>query len=171
MSWLNKGRRGWANEPPAKIHPRILFGPGIYLSPGFARMHNITHVINCAFDKDSPSWFREKYPQNYICLEAIDSLSEDIMKWYPLFEETINKYLEEPFSRTIYIHCQCGINRSGFMALLFACKKFGFPFETLRRIILKQRPCALSNKSFEKQVALILHNRDNERPRLQLALV
>jgi len=170
MSWLNK-RSGWANEPPAKIHPRILFGPGIYLSPGFVKMHNITHVINCAFDKDSPSWFREKHPEKYMCLEAIDGLDQDIMEWYPYFEETINKYLEESGSRTIYIHCQCGINRSGFMALLFACRKFGFPFETLRRIILKQRPCPLSNKSFEKQVALNLHNKDNERSRLELAIL
>ena len=74
------------------------------------------------------------------------------MKWYPLFEETINKYLEQPASQTIYIHCQCGINRSGFMALLFACKKFGFPFETVRHVILKQRPCALTNQTFETQV-------------------
>jgi protein-tyrosine phosphatase len=171
MSWLIKPRKGWAVEPPAKIHPRILFGPGIYLSPGFVKMHKITHVINCAFDKDSPSWFRQKNPQNYICLEAIDSLSEDIMKWYPLFEETINKYLEDPDCEKIYVHCQCGMNRSGFMVLLFACKKFGFPFETVRRVILNQRPCALTNKTFEKQVALILHNKDNERSRLELTLV
>ena len=168
MSWLNK-RRGWANEPPAKIHPRILFGPGIYLSPGFVKMHNITHVINCAFDKDSPSWFREKHPEKYTCLEAIDGVDQDIMTWYPEFENTINNYLEEPDSRTIYIHCQCGINRSGFMVILFACRKFGFPFETLRRVILKQRPCALVNRTFEKQVLNCI-NKDNERSRLKLVM-
>jgi len=160
MSWSNKRRNvnGWAVEPPAKIHPRILFGPGIYLSPGFVKMHNITHVINCAFNKDSPSWFREKYPENYTCLEAIDSLTEDIMKWYPQFETTVNAYLESPESRTIYVQCQCGINRSGFMALMFACKKFGFSFETVRQVILKQRPCALTNYSFEKQVLKCIHS-------------
>lgn len=168
MSWLRK-KQGWANEPPAKIHPRILFGPGIYLSPGFIRMHNITHVINCAFNKDSPSWFREKHPENYFCLEAIDSLDADIMDWYPLFESKINSFLEEPDSRTIYIHCQCGMNRSGFMALMFVCKKFGFSFETVRRVILKQRPCALTNHAFEKQVINLVH-KDNERSRLKLAL-
>jgi len=168
MSWLRR-KQGWANEPPAKIHPRILFGPGIYLSPGFMRMHNITHVINCAFNKDSPSWFREKHPEKYFCLEAIDSLDADIMNWYPEFEMTINSYLEELGSGTIYVHCQCGMNRSGFMALLFVCKKFGFSFETVRRVILKQRPCALTNRTFEKQVINLIHN-DNERSRLKLAL-
>jgi len=168
MSWLRQ-KQGWANEPPAKIHPRILFGPGIYLSPGFIRMHNITHVINCAFNKDSPSWFREKHPEKYTCLEAIDSLDADIMEWYPEFENTINNYLEEPDSRTIYIHCQCGINRSGFMALMFVCKKFGFSFEAVRRVILKQRPCALTNRAFEKQVINLVH-KDNERSRLKLVV-
>ena len=91
------------------------------------------------------------------------------MDWYPEFENTINNFLEEDGSQTIYIHCQCGINRSGFMAMMFVCKKFGFPFETVRRVILNQRPCALTNRAFEKQVINLVH-KDNERSRLKLAL-
>ena len=31
--------RGWMVDPPAFIHPRILFGSGMALTPEFARKH------------------------------------------------------------------------------------------------------------------------------------
>ena len=154
MEWFSFRRmsKGWQNDPPVKLHTNIMFGPGMYLTPGFMKYHNITHVVNCAFDNDSPKWFREKYPDNYMCLEALDSLNEDIRKWYPKFEETVNSFLRDPDSKNIYIHCQCGINRSGFLALLFVCKKFKYSFKVASDIILKQRPCALTNSSYKQQV-------------------
>jgi len=87
-----------------------------------------------------------------VCLEALDSLDEDILKWYPKFEEILNSFLRDPNSKNIYIHCQCGINRSGFLALLFVCKRFNFSFKMASDIILKQRPCALTNSSYKQQV-------------------
>jgi len=160
--------RGWQVDPPARIHTNIIFGPGLYLNPGFVRAHNITHVVNCAFDKDSPSWFRSKYPDNYECLEALDSTSENIMKWYPKFEQVMNTFLRSPDSGKIYVHCQCGINRSGFLALMFVCKKFGYSFEVASSAILKQRPCALSNPEYKRQVKS--HLEHNGRPRKELAM-
>jgi len=139
-----------------------MFGPGMYLSPGFVKLHNITHVINCAFDKDSPTWFRQKYPSNYACLEALDSEKEDIRKWYPLFETKLNEFLRDPESKNIYIHCQCGINRSGFLALLFVCKKFNYSFKLASESILKQRPCALTNSSYKHQVIEYIKNHFTE---------
>lgn len=160
MEWVSfrRNSKGWQRDPPAKLHTNIMFGPGMYLSPGFVKMHNITHVINCAFDKDSPNWFRQKYPSNYLCLEALDSETEDIRKWYPKFEETLNKYLRESEVGNIYIHCQCGINRSGFLALLFVCKKFNYSFKLASESILKQRPCALTNSSYKHQVIEYIKN-------------
>jgi protein-tyrosine phosphatase len=168
MAWLLKGgrARGWQNEPPAKIHTNILFGPGMYLSPGFVQMHNITHVVNCAFDKDSPLWFRTKYPKQYECLEALDSMDENIMKWYPKFEQTMNTFLRSENVGNIYIHCQCGINRSGFLALVFVCKKFGYPMDLMTTAILKQRPCALTNPEYKRQVKS--HLEHNGRPQREL---
>lgn len=138
-----------------------MFGPGMYLTPGFVRMHTITHVVNCAFDKDSPAWFREKYPENYACIEALDSMTEDIMKWYPQFESVLNAFIRSDSCKTVYIHCQCGINRSGFLALLFICKKFGYSFDIASASILKQRPCALMNSEYKRQVKS--HLEHNER--------
>jgi protein-tyrosine phosphatase len=124
----------------------------MYLSPGFVKTHGITHVVNCAFDKDSPSWFRAKFPKNYECIEALDATDENILKWYPKFEQTVNSFLRSNDCKNIYIHCQCGINRSGFLALLFICKKFGYTMDNVTAAILKQRPCALTNPTYKDQV-------------------
>jgi len=168
MAWLMKRSRGWQYEPPAKIHTNIMFGPGMYLTPGFVQAHNITHVVNCAFDKDSPLWFRTKYPTNYSCIEAIDSTDENILKWYPQFEDTMNSFLRAEGSRNIYIHCQCGINRSGFLALVFICKKFGYSFEMAESVIKKQRPCALTNPAYTLQVKSHLEHNGGPRDKLSV---
>ena len=147
--------RGWQNDPPAYIHPRILFGSGIALDEVFIENHNITHVINCAFDEDSPKWFRTTYPKQYKCINALDNLTSNIVEWYPEFEETMQKFLSENGSKTIYVHCQCGINRSGFLCLLYACKKLRFDYNEVVKSILTQRPCALTNPSFRKQIQSI----------------
>ena len=160
--------RGWQKDPPARIHSNILFGPGMYLTPGFVKHNNITHVVNCAFDKDSPVWFRTKYENNYACIEALDSADENILKWYPIFEQIMNTFLRSPESRNIYVHCQCGINRSGFLALMFVCKKFGYSFDIATTAILKQRPCALTNPSYKLQVKS--HLEHNGGPRRELAV-
>jgi len=171
MDWIaiRRNSRGWDNDPPAKIHTNILFGPGHYLTPGFVRMHNITHVVNCAFNKDSPSWFREKHPDNYACIEAIDSTECNILEWYPQFEKVMNTFLRSDACGKIYVHCQCGINRSGYLALLFMCKKFGYSFETATNSILRQRPCALTNSAYKAQVKS--HLEHNGRPRVELRVV
>lgn len=154
METYRRRSKGWQNDAPAYIHPRILFGSGIALDPEFVKKHNITHVINCANDEDSPAWFREKYPKKYVSLRAIDDLNVNILKWYPQFEAYMQKFLQEPQSHTIYIHCQCGINRSGFLAVLYACKKLRFDYNEVVKSILSQRPCALTNPSFANQVKL-----------------
>jgi hypothetical protein len=144
--------KGWQNDSPAYIHPRILFGSGIALDEEFVQKHEITHVINCAFDEDSPKWFRQKYPKRYVSLEALDELTSNIFRWYPEFESTMQAFLSDPTSKTIYVHCQCGINRSGFLCLAYACKKLKFEYNEVVKSILTQRPCALTNPVYRQQV-------------------
>ena len=144
---------GWIGDPPAYIHPRILFGSGgPTLSPYFVKTHNITHVINCGFQNDSPDWFKAAFSSNYACLEAVDSIDANILHWYPVFEETLRKFLAEDLSKNIYIHCQCGINRSGFLSLLFACIRLKYDYNEVIKSILMQRPCALTNRAYLRQV-------------------
>ena len=40
----------------------------------------------------------------------------------------------------------------------FSVKKFGYDYDTVVRSILRQRPCALTNTSFEKQVINCIRN-------------
>lgn len=143
---------GWMNDRPAYIHPRILFGPGIFVDEPFIQQHNITHVVNCAFVEDCPAWFRKQYPKRYVTLGAPDAIDANILDWYPAFEAAIQQFLKSPDCKNIYIHCQCGINRSGFLSVLFACKKLKYEYDEVVKSVLSQRPCALTNPSYKQQV-------------------
>lgn len=144
--------KGWEKDPPAYIHPRILFGSGMALTPEFAKKHSITHVINCANDIDSPEWFRLLNPDKYVCLNAEDSLSANILDWYPAFENAMRSFMKDKSGICIYVHCQCGINRSGYLSLIYACKMCGFELKDVFKSILQQRPCALTNPAYRRQV-------------------
>ena len=165
MDYFDKYRKfskGWRDDPPAKIYTNILFGPGHHLTPEFRNKHSITHVINCAFDEYSPIWFRNEFPNNYYCIQAEDSEHVDITKWFPEFEHCMNDFLQQPDVKTIYVHCQCGINRSAFLCLVYACKKFKYTFDEAAKNILLQRPCALSNQLFKRQCRYYIENLPNK---------
>jgi len=149
---LNYSSRGYLVDPPALFHPHILVGAGEMLTPAFVKKYEITHVINCARESDSPSWFKEKYPNNYYCVNAQDSLHVDITKWYPEFKEKLKSFQQDVSSKQVFIHCQCGINRSAFLSLMYVCDVFKFPFAKTEISVLKQRPCMMTNTSFRQQV-------------------
>jgi hypothetical protein len=155
--------QGYQRDPPALFHPNILVGAGEMLTPEFIKKWGITHVINCAQEQDSPSWFKEANPDKYYCINAIDSLHANILQWYPEFKSILKLYLQDPTSIKIFVHCQCGINRSAFLSLMYVCDVFKFPYESTELSILRQRPCALTNSSFRKQVfyALSKENGNN----------
>ncbi len=140
----------YLRQPPAWFHTRILVGAGTFLRPAFVQQHRITHVINCAFPGDSPEWFREIFPDRYVCLQAIDSPNQNILEWYPKFEETMQRFLREG-NDTVYVHCQAGINRSAFLALLYVSKNFHMSLDPLILATKRQRPCMFSNTTFRKQ--------------------
>lgn len=147
-----RNSKGPCADPPAKVHPKIMFGPGFYLNSSFVEKHNITHIINCADDSAISFDIRSKFLETYKCLNAIDSFDVKITDWYPSFEEAMNKFLRDNTSKVIYVNCQMGINRSGFLTVLYACIKFKYPYETVTKAILLQRPCALMNTMFHQQV-------------------
>lgn len=152
ITGFRRKSKGWEQDPPAYIHSRILFGSGMALTKEFVRKHNITHVINCASDEDSPEWFKTTFPSNYKCLNAVDSLNANILDWYIEFEKTIHSFLREENSQNVYVHCQCGINRSGYLCLAFMCKRLNTDYNTGVKTILSQRPCALTNSTYKLQV-------------------
>ena len=147
-----RNSRGPCVDPPAKVHPKIMFGPGFYLTDEFIIKNNISHIINCADDSVLPSNIKYRFEDKYVVLNAIDSATVNITDWYPLFEAKMNEFLRDSSSKVIYVNCQMGMNRSGFLLTLYACMKFGYPYESVTRAILLQRPCALMNPVFHEQV-------------------
>lgn len=140
------------DDPSAKVHPRIIFGPGYRLTKDYVTKHSITHVINCADDDCSPVWFKRLYPKHYACIEAEDSPTANILQWYPLFESIMRSFLKALDSKTIYVHCQAGVNRSAFLTLAFVCLNFGYDYHSTAKSIIQQRPCALQNPAYQQQV-------------------
>ena len=142
---------GWEKDPLARVHTRIYMGSSKSIDLfTFSRL-NITHVVNCAEDWISNKWYLNEFPEKYTCIGALDHRTEDITKWYPAFESTMNNFLADEDCKNIYVHCECGINRSGFLLLIYLCIKFGMSPEAVATNILKQRPCALTNPSFRIQ--------------------
>lgn len=137
--------------PAAWFYSRILVGPGVFLTQRFVAEHNITHVINCASSYDSPEWFQDHFCERYACLNAVDSLSANILDWYPIFEETLHRFLRQG-SGVVYVHCQAGMNRSGSLALAYVCKNFHLPFDEVVTAVRRQRPVLLQNTVFMNQV-------------------
>lgn len=138
-------------QPPAYFHTRILVGPGSILTPRFATSRGITHVINCAYEDDSPEWFRRQYPDRYVCLNAPDSPHHVILDWFPTFEATMHTFLREG-TGTVYVHCLAGINRSASLALTYVCKNFHMPMDQMVAIAKRQRPCMFQNAIYMNQV-------------------
>lgn len=141
----------YLRQPPAWFHTRILVGPGSILTNRFVSNHNITHVINCAFDEDSPDWYRKQSPRTYACINAYDSPQYNILSWYPKFEAYMIQFLRES-PGVIYVHCQAGMNRSGFLALTYVCKHFSMTPEVMIPILKRQRPCMFQNMVYRDQV-------------------
>lgn len=121
--------RGYNRDPAVFVDSNIIFGPGEYLTPEFQQQNKITHVINCAEEQYSPSWFKEKFPHNYVCLNAIDSHTVKILDWYPEFKKAMDMFLVEG---VVYVHCQAGINRSGFLVLAYMVKEKVITFKFLK---------------------------------------
>lgn len=147
----------YLRQPPAYFHTRILVGPGAVLTPPFVRKYGISHVINCAFPNDSPSWFRDVSPTRYVCLRAHDTPHHTILDWYPLFEETLQRFLRETSHGVVYVHCQAGINRSAFLTLAYVCSKFYGDGETEMVSLKRQRPCMFQNQVYRGQVLNFLN--------------
>jgi hypothetical protein len=151
-SSLRRKSRGYKNDSPALIHPSILVGSGEMLTSDFIIKWSITHVINCAHEDDSPTWFKLYFPNAYECIGADDTLDTNILEWYPRFNYVMKKFLQDRTSKRIFVHCQRGINRSAFLAAMYLCDVMKFDYKTVEHSLISQRQCAMTNPSFRTQV-------------------
>jgi len=147
-----RNSKGFLRDPPARLHPCVMFGPGVFLSSDFIQKNNITHVLNCAGAGDVPSFVATHFGNRYAILNAIDSPLVDITNWFPEYTVHMDRFLQDPACKMVYVNCQAGMNRSGFLTVLYSCMKFKYKFEDACRAVILQRPCALMNPVFYKQV-------------------
>jgi protein-tyrosine phosphatase len=149
--------QGWVKDPIARPFPRIYVGDGHRLTSQFIEEMDITHVINCA----DASACRDSLPdEKYACLNAIDDIRANIFEWYPQFKQTMDKFLRDPTCKNVYVHCQCGINRSAFLASAYIIKTFRVSFEQCVLNIVNERPCVMTNTSFQKQLIVFAKKSD-----------
>jgi hypothetical protein len=144
--------KGYRDDPIACVYPRIYVGAACQLTRETANRLGITHVINCAGSSSTVEWFRDETPNRYVVLGAIDDVNANIMLWYPAFESAVFQFMRDPDFNNLYIHCECGINRSMFLCLAFVVDHFNIPFHIEYSSMLFQRPCCLTNPSFWNQV-------------------
>lgn len=159
LAYARHGSRGWQRDNIACVYPQILVGAGCQLTPEYALRAQITHVINCAFPEDSPPWFKKINPDRIVTLGAIDSSDVSILDWYPAFEHAMSLFLRDPECKHVYVHCQCGINRSAYLALAYVIDHFDIPMDVAALNLVYQRPCALSNPAFWSQLQTFANSR------------
>ena len=149
-----KNSRGCLQDSIARIHPKIVIGAGPQLDLFNCHMHHISHVINCAGEETCPEHMKQHFLETdrYVCINAEDTEEVKITKWYPEFKDVMNKFLRDPECTTVFVHCRMGMNRSAFLALMYVCDRFQYNFDKTCKAIITQRPCALQNMVFYKQV-------------------
>jgi hypothetical protein len=147
----------YLRHPPAYFHSRVLVGPGAFLTKRFVYERGISHVINCAGPEDSPAWFQKENPTRYACIHALDTPHHNILGWYPLFEHTLQRFLRETSGGVVYVHCQAGINRSGFLALIYVCTRFHMDGLTMLEAFKRQRPCLFQNGVYRNQALTFIN--------------
>ena len=152
LSGMRSRSLGFQHDPLANPFYRLWIGDGHRLTSELARLHSITHVINCADDSACPPAMKEAFLQNYTCLDAVDAIDVNIFVWYPLFKLTLDKYLQDPTCKGIYIHCQAGMNRSATLGAAYVIKTFRVPFVPFMQRMIQQRPCIMTNPSFQLQL-------------------
>ena len=145
----------------AWVYPNICLGAGYMLTPRFVNAAGITHVINCGFPEHSPEWFRRRFSNRSVGINAIDSPTVKILDWYPMFEEAMRQFLRVPGS-IIFVHCQAGINRSAYLLIYFMVKNFGCNFKTLLSGVRLQRPQVCQNKAFMEEIEQAIFTSDVE---------
>ena len=153
--------RGYLYDNTALAYPRILVGAGLYLNPVFTNFRQISHVINCAENEACPVGARNVYlPDRYVCLDSPDNQQVHLLNaFYPQFEHAMDNFLRSPDCTCVYVHCQAGMNRSATLAAAYVVKRFGVPLSNVIENMGKQRPCIMTNPSFQRQLAEFASNK------------
>jgi protein tyrosine phosphatase len=146
----------------ANPFPRIWVGSGERLTRDLMNTYSFTHILNCADESACPYNIKAGLTSNnYTCINAIDSTDVDLFgTWYPIFKETLDRYLRDTTCKNVFVHCQAGINRSATLTAGYVIKRFRVPLQTCLSKMISQRPCILTNPAFQEQLVQFVKKSD-----------
>ena len=135
---------------PYEVAPRVWFGSArnTWLPDV---MSKFTHIVNCDSSKDSTGPLGQA--KNFLFLESFDEPTFQILKrHYDPMKSFINDALRNQ-TAAVYIHCFAGINRSGALAVAYACDTLNLPApEVVHHVRRGTNRLILTNDGFMTQL-------------------
>ena len=106
--------------------------------------HNITHIINCAFNLPN------KYPEQitYKRLELRDETDQPIIEKL----EEAYQFIKENKDKNIFVHCVFGKSRSASVVIFYIMKEKKLNFNEAKNIVKNIRQIVEPNSGFENEL-------------------
>lgn len=135
---------------PYEVAPRVWFGSARNTWLPYV-MSKFTHIVNCDSSKDSTGPLGRQ--KNFLFLESFDEPSFPILKrHYGTMRSFIDDALCDP-KASVYIHCFAGVNRSGALAVAYACDILNLPApEVVHHVRRGTNRLILTNDGFMAQL-------------------
>ena len=106
--------------------------------------HNITHIINCAFNLPN------KYPEQitYKRLELRDETDQPIIEKL----EEAYQFIKENKDKNIFVHCVFGKSRSASVVIFYIMKEKKLNFNEAKNYVKNIRKIVEPNSGFENEL-------------------
>ena len=106
--------------------------------------HNITHIINCAFNLPN------KYPEQitYKRLELRDETDQPIIEKL----EEAYQFIKENKDKNIFVHCVFGKSRSSSVVIFYIMKEKKLNFNEAKNFVKNIRQIVEPNSGFENEL-------------------
>ena len=106
--------------------------------------HNITHIINCAFNLPN------KYPEQitYKRLELRDETDQPIIEKL----EEAYQFIKENKDKNIFVHCVFGKSRSASVVIFYIMKEKKLNFNEAKNFVKNIRQIVEPNSGFENEL-------------------
>ena len=106
--------------------------------------HNITHIINCAFNLPN------KYPEQitYKRLELRDETDQPIIEKL----EEAYQFIKENKDKNIFVHCVFGKSRSASVVIFYIMKEKKLNFNEAKNYVKNIRQIVEPNSGFENEL-------------------
>ena len=134
---------------PYKVFDHLYWGNATVAADlDLLKQHKITHVVNLCGEACSIDYSTMKI--RTLLINALDSSDYDMTQH---IKEVYN-FVESAriAGRRVYLHCQAGVNRSGFLITAYVMMHKNMPLVAAIKYCLKRRGMYLTNDNFLGQI-------------------